>query len=120
MSLKPCRLIGGGRRSQTLCLLNGSSGHDAAVVGLAAAGGPQGVVWSGSRDCTRVWHAYRRNCIMEVKRCVDMRCCAVSGDESGGEYVWTGHGDGSIIKWRAGERSHRGRNCMLLGPRCWS
>eukprot|EP01050_Picozoa_sp_SAG11_P033134 SAG11_NODE_11103_length_783_cov_1.451754_2_plen_161_part_01 len=87
---------------RTLCLHNGSTGHSTAVIGLASVGGCQGVMWSGSRDCTRLWHAYRRSCIMEVKRCIDMRCCTASADDNG-EYIWTGHGDGSITKWRAAD-----------------
>jgi hypothetical protein len=81
---------------KALCLHSGARGHAGALAGLAASGGPQGVVWSGSRDCTRVWHAYRQTSLLTVARCEDLRCCAADGDT-----VWTGHADGGVSKWGA-------------------
>lgn len=94
------------RATATLCLTDGSSGHQQAVQALASAYGERGVVWSCSADTTRVWDAWQRTCRMTVDRCTDAYSC-VSSTDGVDEFVWTGHGNGSVLKWH-------GRTAELL------
>lgn len=88
------------RATATLCLTDGSSGHQQGVRALTSAYGVRGVVWSCSTDITRVWDAWQRTCRMTVDRCTDAHSC-VSSTDGVDEFVWTGHGNGSVLKWHA-------------------
>ena len=101
---------GSDRAAAQLCLTDGSSGHGHAVRAIAAAHGARGVVWSFSADATRVWDAWQRSCRTTVDRCSDVHSCATSGDGVD-EFVWTGHGDGSVGKWES-----RGAELLLVVP----
>ncbi len=94
------------RVTATLCLTDGSSGHQKSVRALASAYGERGVVWSCSADTTRIWDAWQRTCRMTVDRCTDVHSC-VSSTDGVDEFVWTGHGNGSVFKWH-------GRSAELL------
>jgi hypothetical protein len=88
------------RVTAVLCLTDGSTGHQQAVRGLASAHGERGVVWSCSVDSTRIWDAWQRTCRMTVERCTDVHSC-ISSTDGVDEFMWTGHGNGSVLKWQS-------------------